>query len=228
MTISNPSPRSGAPLGRSRRAAALVTLAAVALFAAACSSDDSSDTTTTAKETTTTAAAESAATIRFDKTIQQELADVGCHPGAVDGIMGPNTDEAIRAFQEAAGLEVDGELGPETEAALTKDAAEGKQVCGATTTTTAAGKTTTTTTTSTPANGQAPCTATALLGGLPAEGEKIASFQCADGYAAGSLTDGTKFLLQSEGGKWYAPSQDPCGSASAGIPPAILEAGCPA
>jgi hypothetical protein len=223
MTIPNASPRSAAPRGRSRRAAALVTLAAVALFAAACSSDDSSDTTTTAKETTTTAG-ESAATIRFDKTIQQELADVGCHPGAVDGIMGPNTDEAIRAFQQAAGLEVDGELGPETEAALKKDAADGKQVCGASTTTTTAGNTTTTAA----SNGQAPCTATALLGGLPAEGEKIASYQCADGYAAGTLTDGTKFLLQSEGGKWYAPSQDPCGSASAGIPPAILEEGCPA
>lgn len=212
------------------RTTAAIALAAIGLFATACGNDDdtssSSTTTTAAEETTTTESAATAATIRFDKEIQQELYDVGCHPGAVDGIMGPQTDAAILAFQEAAGLEADGELGPETEAALKKDAAAGTQVCGTSSSTTTTAKANSTTTTA--ANGQAPCTATALLGGLPAEGETIGSFQCADGYAAGSLTDGTKFLLQSEGGKWYAPSQDPCGSASAGIPPAILEAGCPA
>lgn len=214
---------------RPLRTTAAIALAAVGLFATACGNDDdtsSSTTTTAAEETTTTESAATAATIRFDKEIQQELYDVGCHPGAVDGIMGPQTDAAILAFQEAAGLEADGELGPETEAALKKDAAAGTQVCGTSSSTTTTAKANSTTTTA--ANGQAPCTATALLGGLPAEGETIGSFQCADGYAAGSLTDGTKFLLQSEGGKWYAPSQDPCGSASAGIPPAILEAGCPA
>ncbi len=210
---------------RSRRMLALTAAtAAAALFFAGCGGDDdTTSSTTTSKETTTTASAAEEATIRFDKTVQQQLADVGCHPGTVDGVMGPHTDAAIREFQQAAGLEVDGELGPETEAALEKDAAEGKKVCGTATSTTA-----TSSTSSTPSNGQAPCTATALLGGLPAEGEKIGSFQCSGGYAAGSLTDGTRFLLESKDGAWYAPSQDPCGSASAGIPPAILEAGCPA
>jgi peptidoglycan hydrolase-like protein with peptidoglycan-binding domain len=229
MTTSSAPSRAATSRRRPIRTTAAIALAAVGLFATACGNDDdtsSSTTTTAAEETTTTESAATAATIRFDKEIQQELYDVGCHPGEVDGIMGPQTDAAILAFQEAAGLEADGELGPETEAALKKDAAAGTQVCGTSSSTTTTAKANSTTTTA--ANGQAPCTATALLGGLPAEGETIGSFQCADGYAAGSLTDGTKFLLQSEGGKWYAPSQDPCGSASAGIPPAILEAGCPA
>lgn len=77
-----------------------------------------------------------------------------------------------------------------------------------------------------PSGGQAPCTASALTEGLPSEGESIASYVCSDGYAAGALSDGTRFLLQSENGRWYAPSQDPCGSASAGIPDEILSEGC--
>ncbi|MHB1139816.1 MAG: hypothetical protein ACYC2O_12745, partial [Microthrixaceae bacterium] len=80
----------------------------------------------------------------------------------------------------------------------------------------------------TAASGSSPCTASALLTGLPDEGETISSYVCAEGYAAGSLDDGTKFILQAEKGGWYAPSQDPCGSASAGLPPVILEDGCSA
>ncbi len=212
-----------------RRTLCVGVIATTALFGlAACGGDDdSASTTTSTTEATTTTAKGSdtaAETAKFDKSIQQELAEVGCHPGAVDGKLGPNTDAAIIRFQEAAGLTPDGELGPETEEALKKAVAEGKKVCtDAATTTTAKAPTTTI-----PANGQAPCTATALLKGLPAEGETIASYICIGGYAAGSLTDGTKFLLQSEKGQWYAPSQDPCGSASAGIDPKILEEGCPA
>jgi hypothetical protein len=205
------------------RLLALPLVLVIALGAAACSSDDSSkDTTTTVKKTTTTTeAASNAATVRYDKTVQAELKTVGCYAGADDGIVGPETDAAILAFQKAAGLSPDGELGPETAAALTKDAAAGKKVCGATTTTTAAG------TTTTAANGgTAPCTATALLAGLPSEGEQITTYVCASGYAAGSLNNGSKFVLQSQNGKWYALSQDPCGSASAGLPPVILENAC--
>lgn len=209
---------------RLRHVAAISLVTAAALGLGACSKDDTLSTTTTSKQTTTTAASE-ARTVVFDKSVQQQLADVGCHPGAVDGVLGAQTDAAIKAFQEASGLKVDGELGPETEAALKKDVAAGKKVCSSTTTTTA--KSGSTTTTAAP-NGEAPCTASALMGGLPAEGEKIASYVCDAGYAGGSLSDGTKFLLQSKDGKWYAPSQDPCGSASAGIDPAVLTAGCPA
>lgn len=203
-------------------APALGVLALISL--ASCSSDDkkADKTTTTTVETTTTAAGgESAATVAFDEGIQQELKDVGCYTGADDGIIGPETDAAIVAFQTASGLEVDGELGPETEAALTKAVDAGDKVCdGSVTTTTAAG------TTTTAANGgEAPCTATAISAAL--DGEALASYVCADGYAAGSVS-GTeaKFILQSEGGKWVEMTQDPCGTASAGLPPVILEDGC--
>lgn len=201
--------------------AALAITSLVAL--GACSSDDDADSTTTSTTEADSGSGESAATIRFDKEIQQELADVGCHPGAVDGIIGAQTDAAILAFQQADGITADGELGPETEAALKQAVAEGRTVC------TGDATTTTVTPTTTPSGGTAPCTATALLEGLPAEGESIGSYVCSEGYAAGTLNDGTtKFLLQSVDGRWVAPSQDPCDSASAGIPAEILEDGCPA
>ena len=216
-------------MSRSRIAATAIALTALALGAAACSSSDSdADTTTTSttEATSTTAAsdAETAATIRFDTTVQQELADVGCDPGPVDGTFGPKTDAAIVRFQIAAGLTADGEFGPRTQVALTKAVEAGDAICEK-----APATTTTAVTTTTAANGQAPCTATALLKGLPAEGESIGSYICSGGYAAGTLSDGTtKFILQSNNGTWFAPSQDPCGSASAGLPPEILADGCSA
>ena len=211
---------------RTRQLFAAFGLVALVATAGACSSDDKDEegTTTTQAASENTTPKESAATIRFDKAIQEELATVGCHPGAADGVIGPKTDAAILAFQTADGIKADGELGPETEAALKKAAAEGRKVCGENPTTT-----TPETTTTTASGGAAPCTATALLGGLPDEGESIGSYVCSEGWAAGTLSDGTtKFILQSDNGKWYAPSQDPCGSASAGLPPEILEDGCAA
>jgi hypothetical protein len=211
-----------------------IALAATMLGAAACSSNESADTTTTTTtstpaETTTTvdpaaaAAAQAAETVRFDKEVQQDLNDVGCYAGSVDGKFGPRTDAAILAFQAADGIKADGQYGPATDAALRKAAAEGRTVCVASTTTTAP-KTTTTAA----SGGAAPCTAAALLTALPAEGETIGSFVCSGGYAAGTLSDGsTKFILESKNGKWYAFSTDPCGAASAGLPPIILEDGCP-
>jgi hypothetical protein len=211
---------------RPLRAAAAVLLATLAVLAVSCSSDDDSgsDTTTTEKkEETTTTSATNAATVRFDKAIQSELAAVGCYRGAVDGIMGPETDAAIVEFQGAAGLTVDGELGPETESKLKEDAAAGKKVCEANASTTTKPATTTTASPAGPA-----CTATAINAALES-GQKATSFVCADGWAAGGWTNGQAdgaFILQAESGKWVTPAQDPCGSASAGLPPVILQDGC--
>lgn len=45
---------------------------------------------------------------------QQFLEDQGVSPGAIDGVFGPKTAEATRAFQSAHGLKADGVAGPQT------------------------------------------------------------------------------------------------------------------
>lgn len=54
------------------------------------------------------------------RRVQRALASVGFDPVQIDGIFGPNTDTAVRAFQTALGLGVDGIVGPLTRAALPK------------------------------------------------------------------------------------------------------------
>ena len=55
------------------------------------------------------------------KQIQSLLTYLGYNPGAVDGADGANTQAAVRRFQQAEGLGVDGIAGDQTQAAL-KDA----------------------------------------------------------------------------------------------------------
>lgn len=55
------------------------------------------------------------------KQIQSLLTYLGYNPGAVDGADGANTRAAVRRFQQAEGLGVDGIAGEQTQAAL-KDA----------------------------------------------------------------------------------------------------------
>lgn len=52
------------------------------------------------------------------KAYQQALKNAGFDPGPIDGIKGPKTIAAIKAFQKAKGLVVDGIVGPKTTAAL--------------------------------------------------------------------------------------------------------------
>jgi peptidoglycan hydrolase-like protein with peptidoglycan-binding domain len=51
------------------------------------------------------------------QTLQHLLRHRG-HEIAVDGLLGPRTESAVRAFQDAAGPDVDGVAGPATWAAL--------------------------------------------------------------------------------------------------------------
>lgn len=48
------------------------------------------------------------------KTVQQLLAAKGYKPGYADGIYGPATAAAVKAFQTACGLSADGEVGGDT------------------------------------------------------------------------------------------------------------------
>jgi hypothetical protein len=51
--------------------------------------------------------------------IQARLRNMGYDPGKIDGVLGPRTEEAVRAFQEDnPPLEVDGVCGPQTQAML--------------------------------------------------------------------------------------------------------------
>src|SRR5262249_37717308 len=66
----------------------------------------------------TTTASNGGVTPQQIATAQKALADVGCYTGPIDGLYGPVTDAAIRNFQQAMGLTVDGVVGPQTLAAL--------------------------------------------------------------------------------------------------------------
>lgn len=54
------------------------------------------------------------------RQLQQQLSAAGFNAGAADGIFGPNTEKAVRDFQRAKGLTVDGIAGPKTWGALGK------------------------------------------------------------------------------------------------------------
>lgn len=61
--------------------------------------------------------------------LQESLNRLGANPQlAVDGIRGPATRNAVRAFQLAQGLDVDGLVGPATLAALDKALAAGQPI----------------------------------------------------------------------------------------------------
>lgn len=53
------------------------------------------------------------------RTLQQQLKDAGFDPGPIDGIFGPKTEAALRAYQESSGIEVTGIADDATIAALT-------------------------------------------------------------------------------------------------------------
>ncbi len=52
------------------------------------------------------------------KKIQQRLSDWGYYSGAIDGVYGSRTEEAVKKFQKKNGLTADGVAGPATLAAI--------------------------------------------------------------------------------------------------------------
>jgi len=206
---------------RTGRAGALVALSVVVLAVIAAGSsndskDSSSSSSSTTKETTTTTSGDDTEeTVAFDKTIQAELAEVGCYKGADDGIIGPETDAAIVAFQKASGLTVDGEFGVETESALREAVSAGKKVCDS----------------STPAvpSGGAACTAAAI--GPAIAPATLLSYRCGGGFASGAQEEGgsqgfdAAFLLQAKGGSWAkANTGEACAAGNPlKIPQSVLE-----
>lgn len=52
------------------------------------------------------------------RAVQQRLSELGYDPGPVDGIMGPRTRAAIRAFERDHGLPESGRMSPELASAL--------------------------------------------------------------------------------------------------------------
>jgi peptidoglycan hydrolase-like protein with peptidoglycan-binding domain len=139
--------RLGLPRSRSRFLAAAVLV--VALAAAGCSSSTKSSSTSSSVPST----ANGGATTASNKALQQGLAEVGCYSGPIDGIIGPSTVEAIRAFQTAVGLSPDGVYGANTQQHLLAAEKKGSKVCTTSTSTTTTGGSTTTTGASTTTSG---------------------------------------------------------------------------
>lgn len=55
--------------------------------------------------------------------VQKALAKLGFEPGTLDGLDGPNTQKAVRAFQAHALIDVDGKVGKQTRQALVTELA---------------------------------------------------------------------------------------------------------
>lgn len=165
---------------------------------------------------------------------QHDLNVVGCWAGPVDGRLGPETEAAIRAFQQAANLPVDGQLTKATEDALASNAAQGAIICttpghrhdgrhsggGSTTTTTARPTTTTTaaTTSSTSSTSTSTSSTTTpaddyqVLSGDPFEERSDAETRLADIEAL----DITGFQVQqTSGGEFQVLDPGPMSKADA-------------
>lgn len=55
--------------------------------------------------------------------VQKALSKLGYDPGKIDGVDGPNTQKAVRAFQAHASIGIDGKVGKETRQALATELA---------------------------------------------------------------------------------------------------------
>ncbi len=233
-----------APPRRLRRArlAPVGAFVVVAVLAAGCSSNSSSSTTSSsANSSTTTTAGLSKAAVRV---LQVALAKVGCYSGSVDGTIGSLTTQAVRAFQSASGLPVDGVYGSNTQRKLLAAQTAGTKVCSTSTSTSTTAPVTTTTST---AGTGAPAAATAAVNSYevshgPAAGTwQITSAQASTvdptyvlfriGPAPGHENDvqGGYGFVHNQGGTWtvigFGSSEVGCPPGSSGnviVPTAVL------
>jgi peptidoglycan hydrolase-like protein with peptidoglycan-binding domain len=142
------------------------------------------------------------------EALQRQLNALGCNAGAIDGKLGPNTIQAVRWFQTAAGIAVDGVVGVDTTARLAQAAASGSPNCRSVPAPPPA--------TAPPADSaQAACTEAQIRAGAQASllknetMTKSGPFQCATGlaYNRPTISSGGKsrdviLLLQWTGTTW--------------------------
>ena len=168
--------------------------------------------------------------------IQRELNALGCNAGAIDGKLGPRTTVAVRWFQTAAKLPVDGVVGPQTGPVLTRASIAGSPNCGQvaapsapTPSPTGGGQT----------GGGPPCTPAAIGAGAQRAlnaGERIVmsgSFQCAGIWAWNGPTiadsSGTQSqvneLLRWNGTEWQ-PVDRAAYCESGGVPDVVAQKAC--
>jgi peptidoglycan hydrolase-like protein with peptidoglycan-binding domain len=132
---------------------------AVPLAVAGCSSSNSSVTTTTAAASTTSTTLSAAQKAKV-RALQISLAELGCYKGQLDGIQGSVTAQAIRNFQSASGLTVDGIYGTATASQAIADVRAGKRICPSSSTTTTSTTGTSSTTTTRPSGSSTTTTTT--------------------------------------------------------------------
>jgi len=115
---------------RSRRILGLfgAAVCSIALVAAGCGGSDDGGTTPTTQSGSGGGGRDGNDVLPF----QRELNTLGCDAGPLDGKLGPDTLGAVRRFQAAAGLTVDGIVGAKTRDALTTAATVGNPRCPST------------------------------------------------------------------------------------------------
>lgn len=106
-------------MSRTRLLSIGVMIMAVSLLATACSTSSSTE-TTTASSGGDSSSDGVAVSNTIVKELQTTLATLDYYTGPIDGVYGPETTQAVEAFQKDAGIAVDGKYGPETHAALEK------------------------------------------------------------------------------------------------------------
>ena len=211
------------------RSAVLASTALLAVVVSSCSSSSSPSSSTTTTEASSTTTSGSALSVAAIRTLQTALSKVGCYTGKIDGANGPLTTAAVRSFQAAEGLAVDGVYGSSTKSKLVMAAAAGARVCASTTTTTVSGETTTTTASAAPAAAIAAINAYETTNGPPAGTWQIASTQVSSVDPSYILfrigpTPGNQDSVQ--GGYGFVHNQSGAwtvigfGSAQVGCPPA--------